>query len=179
VFGVGAAVLVLEALDDAVARGASVLAEVAGWASTNDASHAVRPSGDGAVECITQALVRAGVEPEALAHVNAHGTGTVANDAIEAAAVTRVCGAHRPPITSVKRVTGHGVGAAGAIEAVTAIQSIAAGLLPPAGITPEPDPEIDADVVWEAPRPWDPGPVLSSSFGIGGLNSTVVLLPAP
>jgi 3-oxoacyl-[acyl-carrier-protein] synthase II len=177
VFGLGAAVLVLEALEDAVARGATVLGEVAGWANTNDAAHAVRPSGDGAVEAMTLALVRAGVEPGAVAHVNAHGTGTVLNDAAEADAVGRVCGDHRPPITSIKRVTGHGVGAAGAIEAVVALRCMAEGRLPPSGIDPEPDPAITADVVWGEPRAWEPGPVVSNSFGIGGMNGSLVLLP--
>ncbi len=177
VFGLGAAVLVLEPLDDAHARGATVLGEVAGWANTNDADHAVRPSGAGAVECITLALARAGVDPGAVAHVNAHGTGTVANDAAEAAAVAAVCGPHRPPITSVKRVTGHGVGAAGALEAVVALRSVAEGLLPPSGTDPQPDPAVDADVVWGASRSWEPGPVVSTSFGIGGVNGAVVLLP--
>lgn len=177
VFGLGAAVLVLEALDDAVARGATVLGEVAGWANTNDAAHAVRPSGDGAVESMVAALARAGVDPAAVAHVNAHGTGTVLNDAAEAAAVGRVCGPARPPVTSIKRVTGHGVGAAGALEAVVSLQSMARGLLPPSGVAPEPDPAIDADVVWGGPRAWEPGPVVSNSFGIGGMNGSVVLLP--
>jgi 3-oxoacyl-[acyl-carrier-protein] synthase II len=178
VFGLGAAVLVLEALDDAVARGAPVLGEIAGWANTNDAAHSVRPSGDGAVEAMTLALVRAGVEPGAVAHVNAHGTGTVLNDAAEAAAVGRVCGSHRPPITSVKRVTGHGVGAAGAIEAVVALRSMAERRLPPSGIDAEPDPTLAAaDIVWGEPRSWEPGPVVSNSFGIGGMNGSVVLLP--
>ncbi len=179
VFGLGAAVLVLEALDDAVARGATVLGEVAGWANTNDAAHAVRPSGDGAVESMTLALERADVAPSAVAHVNAHGTGTVLNDAAEAAAVARLCGPHRPPITSVKRVTGHGVGAAGALEAVVALQSMASGVIPPSAIDAEPDPDVtaSADVVWGQPREWDPGPVVSNSFGIGGMNGTLVLLP--
>lgn len=178
-FGVGAAVLVLEALDDARARGAVVLGEVAGWAVTGDADHPVRPSGDGAVACIAAALARAGVEPAAVAHVNAHGTGTVTNDAVEAAAIARVCGSLRPPVTSIKRVTGHGVGAAGALEAVVALRSMAETMIPPTGIDPEPDAAIDADVVWGGPRPWVPGPVVSTSFGIGGLNAAVVLLPPP
>lgn len=177
VFGLGAAVLVLEAFDEAVARGAPVLGEVAGWANTNDAAHSVRPSGDGAVECMALALDRASINPSHIAHVNAHGTGTVANDAAEAAAVASVCGRHRPPITSVKRVTGHGVGAAGAIEAVVALQGMARSLLPPSGIDPRPAPEIDADVVWGEPRPWEPGPVISNSFGIGGMNGSLVVLP--
>ena len=127
---------------------------------------------------MTLALVRAGVEPGAVAHVNAHGTGTVLNDAAEAAAVGRVCGPNRPPIASVKRVTGHGVGAAGAIEAVVALRSMAERRLPPSGIDAEPDPALaDADIVWGEPRPWEPGPVVSNSFGIGGMNGSIVLLP--
>lgn len=177
VFGLGAAVMVLEALEDARARGAVVLGEVAGWANTNDAAHSVRPSGDGAVECMGLALQRADLAPGAVAHVNAHGTGTVANDAAEAHALATVCGPSRPPVTSVKRVTGHGVGAAGALEAVTVIQAMGRGLLPPSGVDPQPDPQIDADVVWGEPRPWEPGPVISNSFGIGGMNGSLVILP--
>ena len=178
VFGSGAAVLVLEPLELAVARGATVLGEVAGWANTNDADHAVRPSGDGAVACMRLALERAGLVPTDVAHVNAHGTGTVANDGVEAAAVAAVCGSHRPPITSIKRVTGHGVGAAGALEAVVVLQSFAHRTLPPSGIDAEADPAIDADVVVGGPRPWTPGPTISNSFGIGGMNGSIVLVPA-
>lgn len=177
VFGLGAAVLVLEPLARARRRGVTILGEVAGWANTNDADHGLRPSGDGAVECVTLALDRAGVGSFEIAHVNAHGTGTVVNDAAEAYAFARVCGEHRPPVTSIKRVTGHGVGAAGALEAVVSLESMRRRLIPPSGIDAQPDPEIDADVVWDEPRPWEPGPVVSTSFGIGGVNGALVLLP--
>ena len=123
------------------------------------------------------ALSRAGIGPDQVAHVNAHGTGTLANDAVEAAAVAEVCGGHRPPITSIKRVTGHGVGAAGALEAATVLACFAHRLLPPSGVEVRLDPAIDADVVVGAPRPWAPGPVVSNSFGIGGMNGSVVLVP--
>lgn len=177
VFGQGAGVLVLEERGAALARGATVLGEVAGWANTNDADHAVRPSGDGAVACMRLALAMAGVSPADVAHVNAHGTGTVANDEVEAAAVATVCGSNRPPITSIKRVTGHGVGAAGALEAITVLLSFAHRVLPPAGIEVQLDPTIDADVVVGRSRPWQPGPTISNSFGIGGMNGSLVLLP--
>jgi 3-oxoacyl-[acyl-carrier-protein] synthase II len=176
----GAAVLLLEEWDRAVSRGARVYAEVAGAASTADAHHITAPSpgGTGAVICMEQALVDAGLAPGDITHINAHGTSTPLNDAAEAEAITKVFGSPGPLVTSVKGVTGHALGAAGAIEAAASVLTIAHRLIPPtAGLT-DLDPEIHLDVVTGAPRPWEPGPTLSNSFGFGGHNGCLVFLPA-
>jgi 3-oxoacyl-[acyl-carrier-protein] synthase II len=174
-------VLVLEAWDNAVARGALILAEVLGGASTADAHHitAPAPGGRGALSCMELALASAGLEPADVRHVNAHGTSTPLNDAAEAEALAKLFGSPGPPVTSVKGVTGHSLGAAGAIEAVAVIESLRRGLLPPTAGTPEVDPELPAiDLVLSEPRPWEPGPTLSNSFGFGGHNGCLVLAPA-
>ena len=177
----GAAVLVLEAWDAAEARGATILAEVLGGASTADAHHITAPSpgGRGALACMEVALASAGLDPSQVAHVNAHGTSTPLNDAAEAEALAKLFGTPGPPVTAIKGVTGHSLGAAGAIEALSAVESIRRGLLPPTAGTDEVDPELPAiDLVVGAPRPWTPGPVLSNSFGFGGHNGSLVLGPA-
>lgn len=177
----GAAVLVLEAWDAAEAREATILAEVLGGASTADAHHitAPAPGGRGAISCMELALASAGVEAEAIRHVNAHGTSTPLNDAAEAEALAKLFGLPGPPVTSVKGVTGHSLGAAGAIEAVAVIESLRRRLLPPTGGTTAVDPELPPiDLVLGGPRPWDPGPTLSNSFGFGGHNGCLVLGPA-
>jgi 3-oxoacyl-[acyl-carrier-protein] synthase II len=177
VYRPGAAVLVLEERDRAVARGARIYGEVAGAASTNDAWHPIRQSGTGAVECMQLALADAGLEPGAVAHVNAHGSATILNDLVESQAIRTVFGAHRPTVTSIKRVTGHSLGAAGSFEAAAVLLSFARGALPPAGIDVHLDPALDVDVVVGAPRAWTPGPTISNSFGLGGQNGAVVLVP--
>ncbi|HET6963781.1 MAG TPA: beta-ketoacyl-ACP synthase II [Acidimicrobiales bacterium] len=179
VMGEGGAVLVLEDYDRAVARGAHIYAEVAGAASTADAHHITAPSpqGVGAVACMELALLDAGLAADAVTHINAHGTSTPANDLAEGQALNKVFGAPGPPVTSVKGITGHSLGAAGSIEAVALALSIAHRVIPPtAGLT-ELDPDIHLDVVTGSPRPWQPGPALSNSFGFGGHNGTIVMLP--
>jgi 3-oxoacyl-[acyl-carrier-protein] synthase II len=175
----GAAVLVLEEGRHAAARGARVYAEVAGLGSTADGHHitAPAPGGTGALSCMRHALADAGVEPSAVTHVNAHGTSTPLNDATEAAVIAELFGPARPAVTAVKGVTGHSLGAAGAIEAVALALSYAHRELPPTGGTATVDPGFDIDLVL-APRPWEPAPALSNSFGFGGLNGTLCLLPA-
>lgn len=172
-------VLVLEEAAAAAARGATVYAEVAGSASTADAHHitAPAPDGRGAMACMRAALVDAGIPAAAVTHVNAHGTSTPLNDATEAAAITQVFGAARPAVTSIKGVTGHALGAAGAIEAVALALSFRYAELPPTMGVQQVDPAFDIDVVLE-PRQWTPGPALSNSFAFGGHNGTVVFLPA-
>jgi len=171
--------LVLEEAGAAAARGAAVYAEVAGSASTADAYHitAPAPDGRGAIACMRAAMTDAGLSPDEITHVNAHGTSTQLNDATEAAAVAAVFGATRPAVTSIKGVTGHAFGAAGAIEAVALALSFRYGELPPTMGVEHVDPACDIDVVLE-PRPWTPGPALSNSFAFGGHNGTVVLVPA-
>ena len=179
VMGEGGAVLVLEELERARTRGATIYAEVVGAASTADAHHITAPSphGTGAVACMELALVDAALPPEAITHVNAHGTSTPANDLSEAEAITKVFGSPGPVVTSVKGITGHSLGAAGSLEAVVLALTIRHGLIPPtAGLT-EQDPEIHINVVTGEARPWTPGPALSNSFGFGGHNGTLVMAP--
>jgi len=177
----GAAVLILEAWDAAVARGATILAEVLGGASTADAHHitAPAPGGRGALSCMEIALAAAGLTATEVSHVNAHGTSTPLNDAAEADAMVKLFGSPGPPITSIKGVTGHSLGAAGAIEAVAVIESMRRRLIPPTAVTTAVDPDLpELDLVLGAARAWEPGPTLSNSFGFGGHNGTVVLAPA-
>jgi 3-oxoacyl-[acyl-carrier-protein] synthase II len=177
----GGAVLILEEVSHAYARGVRPYAEVAGCASTADGYHltAPAPGGRGALACMRLALADAGVAPGEVTHVNAHGTSTPLNDAAEAAVIAELFGADgvRPAVTSVKGVTGHSLGAAGAIEAVALALSYRHRTIPPTMGTVKVDPECDVDVVLE-PRPWTPAPALSNSFGFGGLNGSVVFIPA-
>ena len=178
----GAAVLVLEDWDTALSRGAEILAEVLGSASTADAHHITAPSpgGSGAVHCMQLALDDAAVSPADVVHVNAHGTSTDLNDAAEAEALSKVFGTSPGPlVTSTKGVTGHGLGAAGALEAVAVVLAMGKRLIPPtAGLTVL-DPELPPiRVVMGEPAEWDPGVSISNSFGFGGHNGTLVMAPA-
>ncbi len=174
----GAAVLLLEEREAAIARGATIYGELLGSASTCDAHHITAPSpgGIGAAACMRMAIADAGLAADAIRHVNAHGTSTPLNDAAEAQAITTVFGARAVPVTSIKGVTGHSLGAAGAVEAAAVLLSFLHRELPPTMGTTVVDPELDIDVVLE-PRPWTPGPTLSNSFGFGGHNGTLVLAP--
>jgi 3-oxoacyl-[acyl-carrier-protein] synthase II len=176
----GAGVLVLEAWDHAEARGARIYGELAGSASTADAHHitAPIPGGAGATACMVLAMEDAGVTLGDIGHINAHGTSTPLNDRAEADAITKVFGGDAPPVTSTKGITGHGLGAAGAIEAVAAVLSIGRHLIPPTSGYEEPDPDIHLDIVAGEARPWEPGAVLSNSFGFGGHNGCLVISPA-
>ena len=176
----GGAVLVLEALDAARARGARIYGEVIGAASTADAYHitAPEPDGAGAVRCMELALADAEVATSDIRQINGHGTATPLNDAAEAAAITKVFGTPGPPVTSTKGVTGHALGAAGALEAVAVLLSMAHGLIPPTAGLEHLDPNVTIDIVRGGPRPWEPGPTLSNSFGFGGHNGCLVLAPA-
>ncbi len=175
----GAAVLLLEERGAALARGASLHGEVLGAASTCDAFHLTAPSpgGRGAVECMRLALHDAELTPSDIRHVNAHGTSTPLNDAAEAEAIAGLFGPYGVPVTSIKGVTGHGLGAAGALEAASVLLSFAHRELPPTMGTTDVDPALDVDVVLE-PRAFAPGPVVSNSFGFGGHNGSLVLGPA-
>ncbi|MFQ5556138.1 MAG: beta-ketoacyl-[acyl-carrier-protein] synthase family protein [Acidimicrobiales bacterium] len=177
----GAAVLVLEEWDTALARGATILAEVLGSASSADAHHitAPAPGGGGAAHCMQLALEDAGLEPTDVVHINAHGTSTDLNDAAEAEAISKVFGTSPGPIvTSTKGVTGHGLGAAGALEAAAVVLAMREGVIPPTAGLEQRDPELPAiDLVQGEPRRWKPGPSLSNSFGFGGHNGTLVIAP--
>jgi 3-oxoacyl-[acyl-carrier-protein] synthase II len=175
----GGAVLVLEEMESARSRGATVLAEVLGAASTADAHHltAPAPAGAGAAACMELAMADAAVAPADIGQINAHGTSTPLNDAAEAEAILKVFGSPGPPVTSTKGVTGHPLGAAGALEAAAVVLSIQRALIPPTFGVTTPDPAIGLDLVLGAPRPWQPGPVISNSFGFGGHNGCLVLAP--
>ncbi|GAB3303839.1 beta-ketoacyl-ACP synthase II [Epidermidibacterium keratini] len=171
-------VLVLEEYEAAKARGATIYAEVVGAGSTADAHHitAPDPDGDGALHCMKFALEDAGLSLSDITQINAHGTSTPLNDAAESAAVTRLFGDHRPAMTSIKGVTGHSLGAAGAIEGIALALSFKHGKIPPTMATTEVDPKIDADIVLEW-RDWEPAPALSNSFAFGGHNGSVIFAP--
>ena len=175
----GAGVLILEEWDHAVGRGAHIYAEVLGAASTADAHHITAPSpgGSGASACMELALTDAQLNPGDIAHINAHGTSTPLNDAAEAEAILKVFGSPGPPVTSTKGVTGHALGAAGAIEAAATVLTIEHGRMPPTAGYEVPDPDIRLDVVTGEGREWTPGPALSNSFGFGGHNGCVVIGP--
>jgi 3-oxoacyl-[acyl-carrier-protein] synthase II len=180
VMGEGAAVLVLEEWDHATARGATILGEILGSASNADAHHITAPSpgGVGAIACMRAALAEAGIEPGDVKQVNAHGTSTPLNDAAEAAAISEVFGPGAVPVVSTKGVTGHALGAAGALEAAAVLLSIEHRLIPPTANTKVLGDDMDIDVVMGGPRPWEPGPAISNNFGFGGHNGSVVVAPA-
>lgn len=181
VAGEGAGALVLESFEHALARGAHIIAEVAGFGSTGDAYHmtAPEPSGEGAVRAMRAALAEGGFTPEDLGHLNAHGTSTKANDAMEAAALVSLCGeGTQVPVTSVKGTVGHMLGAAGAIEAIVCAYSVADGMVSPTAGTRAVDPACPVNVVTGAClHTGDQAVALSNSLGFGGHNASLALAP--
>jgi 3-oxoacyl-[acyl-carrier-protein] synthase II len=180
VMGEGASALLLERLDRAVARGATIYGEVVGYGRNADAYHITAPSpgGEGAAACMQLALDDAGLTADAIGHVNAHGTSTPLNDAAEAEAIRKVFGEAAPPVTSTKGVTGHLIGAAGATEAVACLLAIRDRAVPPTANLDTIGEEIQLDVVAGTPRPVPTAPALSNSFGFGGHNATLIFAPA-
>ena len=180
VMGEGAAVLVLEEWDSAVARGATILGEILGAGSNADAHHITAPSpgGTGAIGCMRLALDDAGLSPSDITQINAHGTSTPLNDAAEAAAISDVFGAGTVPVVSTKGVTGHALGAAGALEAAAVVLSMQHRMIPPTANTTEVDPELQIDLVTGPGRAWEPGPTMSNNFGFGGHNGSIIIGPA-
>ena len=180
VLGEGAAVFMLEEWELAVARGANIVGEVLGAGSNADAHHitAPAPGGTGAIACMHLALDDAGLSPSDIGHVNAHGTSTPLNDAAEAAAVAVVFGPNGVPITSTKGVTGHALGAAGALEAAAILLSFQHRVIPPTAGTTQLDEGFDIDLVMGTARPWTPAPAMSNSLGFGGHNGSIILGPA-
>jgi 3-oxoacyl-[acyl-carrier-protein] synthase II len=176
VMGEGAGVLILEEWEHALARGATILAEVLGAASTADAHHitAPDPTGRGAIRCMELALEDAELTPADVSHINAHGTSTPLNDFAEAVAVRKVFGDDAPPTTSIKGHLGHSLGAAGALEGVASVLTLQHQLIPPTAGTTVVDPEIALDVVIGEPRTADVDVILSNSFGFGGHNGSVI-----
>jgi 3-oxoacyl-[acyl-carrier-protein] synthase II len=178
VLGEGAAFLLLETLDHVRRRGARVHAEVLGYGSSLDAYRVSDPApdGHGAILSMRMALRDAGLGPEDVDCVNAHGTGTPKNDAVETAAIKEVLGgrAREVPVHAVKSMTGHLIAASGATEAVAAVLTLEEGTVPPTINLACPDPECDLDYVPGAPRPFAGRVVLSNSFGFGGQNATLL-----
>ena len=176
VLGEGAGSLVLESLEHAEARGAKILAELVGYGATCDAHHITAPGGKGAERCMKMALRGAEINPDEVDYVNAHGTSTPINDANETRAIHSVFGAHACDlmVSSTKGVTGHLLGAAGAIEAMAAVRTITDGIVPPTANWTTRDPDCDLDYVPYEARVHDVSVVLSNSFGFGGTNATLI-----
>ncbi|MER2606882.1 MAG: beta-ketoacyl-[acyl-carrier-protein] synthase family protein [Siculibacillus sp.] len=180
VLGEGAGVVVLEAADLARARGAEVLVELAGYASSCDAGDLLKPEPRGATDCMNAALAAAGLPPEAIGYVNAHGTGTIANDVSETEALRAVFGDHfdRLAVSSTKPVHGHALGAGGALELIITIEALRARIAPPTIDFLGVDPKIGFEPVPHVARPFSASAALSNSFAFGGINaSLIVALP--
>jgi 3-oxoacyl-[acyl-carrier-protein] synthase II len=177
--GEGAALLVLEPLDVARARGATVYAEVLGYGLSCDSHHmtAAHPEGDGAVRAMAMAMTESGVGPEQIDYISAHGTGTPTNDRVESIAVKTVFQerAARVPISSIKSMLGHTMGAASAIEAAACALAIHSGMVPPTINYEEPDPDCDLDCVPNQARETHPKVVLNNAYAFGGNNASLCL----
>jgi 3-oxoacyl-(acyl-carrier-protein) synthase len=175
----GAGILILETMEHAIARGAPIYAEVAGFASTDDAFHITQPSpdGDAATRAMALALANARVRPEEVDYVNAHGTSTSFNDRLETAAIKRLFGEHakKLAISSTKSMTGHSLGAAGAMELIATALCIQNDWVHPTINQEERDPECDLDYVPNEARPQRIECAISNSLGFGGHNSTLVV----
>ena len=180
VMGEGAGIMIIEAAEVAEERGATVLAELRGGASTADAHHitAPHPLGDGAERAIRLALDDAGLSPGDVTYVNAHGTGTDLNDRTEGLVIDRIFDV-QPAVSSIKGTTGHALGASGAIEAAVVVEAMRRGELPPnIGLTNQ-DPEIPLVDIVREPREWVPSPAITNSFGFGGHNTVLAFVPPP
>lgn len=175
----GAGVLILEDMEHAKARGARIYAEVAGYGSSADAFHLAAPAenAEGTIRAMTMALKKAGIDPTEVDYINAHGTGTPLNDKLETLGIKRVFGEHayRLRVSSSKSMTGHMMGAAGAIEAMVCILAMRDGIIPPTINLRHPDPECDLDYVPNEARPAKIRVALSNSMGLGGHNSCIIL----
>ncbi|GAB4420455.1 MAG: beta-ketoacyl-ACP synthase II [Thermodesulfovibrionales bacterium] len=178
VMGEGAGIVVLEALECALARKARIYAEVLGYGMTSDAYHitAPAPGGEGAARCMTLALKDAGVSPDVVDYINAHGTSTKYGDELETSAIKKVFGEHayKLCVSSTKSMTGHLLGAAGGVGAVISVLSIHNNIVPPTINLDEPDPECDLDYVPHKPRKTNVNYALSNSFGFGGTNACLL-----
>jgi 3-oxoacyl-[acyl-carrier-protein] synthase II len=176
VMGEGAAILVLEEWEHAEARGATIVGELIGYGRTCDAHHitAPAPGGSGAIACMQLAVEDAEIKPSDVGHINAHGTSTPLNDAAEASAISKVFG-DNVPVVSTKGVTGHLIGAAGAVECVASLLAARERLAPPTANHVTTDPEISVDVIRGEPRSLTSSVAVSNSFGFGGHNATLVV----
>lgn len=175
ILGEGGAALILETLESAQERNAEIYAEIVGFGMSADASHITKPSSDGASRAMKGALNDAKLNPETIGYINAHGTGTQANDPMETEAIRKTLGEHAENIalSSTKSMHGHTLGAAGAIEAVATVLALKHETLPPTANFTEPDPECDLDVIQNEARQAKVDAALSNSFAFGGLNATV------
>jgi 3-oxoacyl-[acyl-carrier-protein] synthase II len=180
VMGEGAATLMIEEREFALRRGAPVLAELVGYGATADAYHITQPhpTGDGAVRAMHAAIADAGLTPADIGYVNAHGTSTPPNDRIETLALKRVFGSQMPLVSSTKSMTGHTLGAAGALESVISILALQTGMAPPTINLENPDPECDLDYVANVARRGQFRYVMTNSLGFGGHNASLVFGPA-
>jgi 3-oxoacyl-[acyl-carrier-protein] synthase II len=181
VLGEAAATLVLEEREFALSRGAPVLAELVGYGATADAYHITQPhpTGDGAVRAMEAALAEAGIEAADIGYVNAHGTSTPPNDRVETVALKRVFGSAVPLVSSTKSMTGHTLGAAGALESVFAILALQNGIAPPTINLDNPDPACDLDYVAQVARTADIRYAMTNSLGFGGHNASLVFSQPP
>jgi 3-oxoacyl-[acyl-carrier-protein] synthase II len=172
-----AGILVLESLEHARRRDAPIYAEIAGYGATADAYHITAPSegGEGAARAMRAALRRAGMQPADIGYINAHGTSTPHNDRTESQAIRAVFGEHAPPVSSTKSMTGHLIGASGAVEAIVCIQTILGGCLPPTINYEHPDPDCDLDYIPNIARPKRVDAALSNSLGFGGHNTALIV----
>ena len=172
-----AGVLVLENLEHATRRGATIHAEITGYGATADAYHITAPSegGEGAARAMRLAIQRAGLETGDIGYINAHGTSTLHNDRTESQAIRAVFGEHAPPVSSTKSMTGHLIGASGAVEAIICIKTILEGCLPPTINYEQPDPDCDLDYVPNVARAKPINATLSNSLGFGGHNTALVV----
>jgi nodulation protein E len=174
VLGEGAAVLLLEERGRALARGATIHAEMLGFGMGADAGDLTAPSAEGAAAAMQAALDDAGLVAAAVGTINAHGTGTRLNDRTEAAAIRRVFGERPPPVSAVKSMLGHCLCAGGALEFLATVRALQTGILPPTIHFREPDPECDLDCVPNEARAVDVAVAMSNSFAFGGLNAVLV-----
>jgi nodulation protein E len=181
ILGEGGAMLVLEPLERARARGARIYGEIVGFGMSADASHITQPSAEGAARAMRGALRDAGLAAEQVGYINAHGTATLANDPTETAAIRAVFGAHadRLAVSSTKSMHGHALGAAGALEGVATVLALRNGVLPPTANYREADPECNLDVIPNQSRKADVEVALSNSFAFGGLNAVLAFRKYP
>jgi len=175
ILGEGGGILVLECIDLALSRGATIYGEIVGFGMSSDAHHITQPAASGAARAMVLSLEDAELHPDAIGYINAHGTGTPANDAMEIAAIRQVFGNHaaRLAISSTKSLHGHALGAAGALEGIATVLGLQNGVLPPTANYTEPDPECDLDVIPNQAREVACEFALSNSFAFGGLNAVV------
>jgi nodulation protein E len=181
ILGEGGAMMVLEPMDAAKARGAKIYGEICGFGMTADAHHLTQPTVQGPARAMRGALREAGLAPESVGYINAHGTGTPGNDPVESSAIREVFGAHADKIgvSSTKSMHGHVLGAAGALEAVATLLALYHGILPPTANYNERDPECDLDYIPNKPRAMQVEAALSNSFAFGGLNAVIAFRAVP